>query len=224
VWERWAVSIDLYFFRHGRTEWNSQGRYQGHADVDLDRLGRGQALAVAERCREIGPTLLLTSDLRRCSDVAARIAERTGVEAVPEPRLRERHVGQWSGLTRDEIAERFPDEYRRWRAGDLDVRPGGGETARELQDRIVQLIDHVVGTVGEGASVVAVTHAGWIRGAMHVALGPGTSKQAFGVPSQGSLTVLSHGEHGLRLEAYNDRGHLLQVEPVDQEPPAPMVL
>lgn len=212
------MSIELYLFRHGRTTWNAAGRYQGHADVDLDDLGRGQALAVGQRCRSIEPVALYSSDLRRCADVGRQVELATGVELRLDDRLRERDVGLWSGLTRAEIKERFADEFEQWQHGDEEVKPGGGESAGDVIERIKLFVDTVRSDVGSG-SVVAVTHAGWIRSMMQWVLGPGCARRNLGVPSQGSLTVLRIDDERLTLEAFNDRGHLLSVEPVDQEPP-----
>ena len=65
--------LELCLFRHGRTEWNAQGMYQGHADVDLDELGRRQAVKVGDRIAKMNPAAIYSSDLRRCVDTAAGI-------------------------------------------------------------------------------------------------------------------------------------------------------
>ena len=68
--------LELCLFRHGRTEWNARGKYQGHADVDLDDLGRRQAVKVGERVAEMNPVAIYSSDLRRCVNTAAGIEVR----------------------------------------------------------------------------------------------------------------------------------------------------
>jgi glucosyl-3-phosphoglycerate phosphatase len=216
------MSVELCLFRHGRTTWNAEGRYQGHADVELDDLGHGQALAVAQRCRQIAPMALYSSDLVRCRVVGEAISDATGAALRLDDRLRERDVGAWSGLTRAEIAERFPDEWEAWRLGD-EVRPGGGETLDEVVARTKAFVETIRSRYDDG-SVVAVTHGGWIRTLVQWVLGDGVRRSSFGVPSQGALTVFQLADDGsCTLEAFNDRGHLLSVEPIDQEPPAPPV-
>lgn len=215
------MTLELCLFRHGRTTWNEQGRYQGHADVDLDDLGRAQALAVAKRCVAMKPIALFSSDLKRCADVAVEVSNATGLPSSLDQRLRERDVGLWSGLTRVEIAERFPEEFALWTEGDETVCPGGGESAEHVVERIKSFVDTI--RQYETGTVVAITHGGWIRSALLSAMGSPIARRSLGVPAQGSLTVFSIKHDEMTLEAYNDRGHLLSVEPVDQEPPAPRV-
>jgi broad specificity phosphatase PhoE len=100
----------LLLVRHGESTWNAQSRWQGQADPPLSSLGEQQAEEAAERLAEIASiTAVWTSDLVRARRTAELIASRLGVDRVrDEPRLRERDVGSWSGLTRAEIEERWP--------------------------------------------------------------------------------------------------------------------
>lgn len=211
-------SLELCLFRHGRTVWNALGKYQGHADVDLDELGRRQAVAVGDRAYDMRPVALYSSDLRRCTDTAAQINKRTGLEIRTDKRLRERDVGGWSGRTRDEISVEFADEYKLWTSGE-EVRPGGGETTADMLIRIREFLDEIVSTYSDG-TVVAVSHGGWIKAAAQWVLTGRIDRIGLGIASQGALTVFSRNNGAWRVEAYNDRGHLASVEPVDQEPPA----
>jgi broad specificity phosphatase PhoE len=216
----WGMSVTLFLFRHGRTTWNALGKYQGQTDTDLDDLGKAQALAVGMRCRDLEPAALYSSDLVRCLDVAAQIEALSGRETITDERLREVDFGAWSGHTRAEIIEKFPDEYEAWRNGDQDMRPGGGESATILRARVADFIEEVR-VKHEGGLVIAVSHAAWIRSAVRWALGahiPG-----IGTPTQGSLTVLTLGSELITLETFNDRGHLLNLSPADQETHAPAV-
>lgn len=214
------MTLAICLFRHGRTTWNALGKYQGQADTDLDDLGRAQARAVGMRCRDLTPKALYTSDLTRCVDVAKQIEALTNVAPQLDPRLREFDFGRWSGHSRAEIAELFPDEWKAWRSGDQTVRPGGGECAQDLRNRVVDFIDEIRKTHDEGL-VVAVSHAAWIRSAVRWALG-GTVT-GVGTPTQGSMTMLSFSGDSVILESFNDRGHLLGVTPADEELHAPAV-
>lgn len=110
----------LIVWRHGNTEWNADGRVQGQTDVPLNDLGREQARAAAAVLAELRPDAIVSSDLRRAADTAAALAALTGLPVRPDARLRERYFGHWQGLALSEVAERFPEEYARWRAGDPD--------------------------------------------------------------------------------------------------------
>ena len=132
----------LLLLRHGRTEWNAQQRFQGHADPPLDEQGRAQAAAAAEAVAAMHPQLIVSSDALRASQTAHPLAQATGLELRQDRRLRERGLGEWEGLTRDEVAQRFPDEYADWAAGHDVTRPGG-ESRAEVAARVVAAVADV---------------------------------------------------------------------------------
>jgi glucosyl-3-phosphoglycerate phosphatase len=214
-----ADFLELCFFRHGRTIWNAAGKYQGQTDVDLDALGRAQAVKVGERVAEIDPVAVYSSDLRRCVDTGAHISQTDGIQL--DKRLRERDVGEWSGHTRSEIQALYPDDYNCWVKGQ-EVRPGGGETSAELLVRVRSFLDGVQERHSTG-SVVVISHGGWIKLAAQWILTGRIERVGLGVVSQASLTTFSCHDGSWRVEAYNDRGHLLGLEPIDQDPPASSV-
>jgi glucosyl-3-phosphoglycerate phosphatase len=150
----------LVLVRHGRTDWNASGRIQGQLDPALDELGRAQASAVAPRIAALAPAALVASDLRRAADTAAAIAAATGLPVRSDPRLRERSFGQWQGLLNAEVAERFPEAYARWQAGqpvdEYGIEPlddVAKRTAAALQDAADLAPDATVVVVGHGASL-----------------------------------------------------------------------
>ena len=124
----------VVLLRHGRTAWNAQRRFQGQADPPLDEVGRAQAYEVAALIAALRPGLLISSDAARAMQTAEIVGELAALPAVPEPRFRERGLGHWEGLTRDEVAERYPDEYADWIAG-RDVSRRGGETRDQVAVR-----------------------------------------------------------------------------------------
>ena len=120
--------------RHGRTAWNAERRFQGQADPPLDEVGRVQAYEVASLITALRPELIISSDLQRATQTAAPIAQLAGLEVVIDKRLRERSLGHWEGLTRDEVEQRFPDEFLDWAAG-RDVSRRGGESREQVAER-----------------------------------------------------------------------------------------
>jgi probable phosphoglycerate mutase len=98
---------DLLVVRHGQSEWNAIGRWQGHADPPLSELGRRQAYVASAAIGAVDG--IVSSDLLRAAETAAIIAQQLGVgPVVVDQRLRERDVGQWTGLTRVEIDKGWP--------------------------------------------------------------------------------------------------------------------
>jgi probable phosphoglycerate mutase len=153
------VATTILLVRHGETDWNREGRFQGHADTPLNDAGRSQAAALAEALAGENVTAVYTSPLRRASETAAIVADRLGLEARPLAALREIHVGDWQGLTVDEVKERHP-ELEDWRSGWR-----GGETYEELSARVVPAL-LALGAEHPHERLLAVTHAGPVRAAL----------------------------------------------------------
>ena len=129
--------IRLILVRHGVTEWNQAGRYQGHHDVPLGATGRAQAVSAAERLRGESITTAFSSDLSRAHETARIILRGRSVSATPTPSLREMSWGAWEGLSGAEAAERFGAEWDAWTRDPVNERPpGAGESFGELAVRV----------------------------------------------------------------------------------------
>lgn len=153
----------IVLWRHGRTEWNATGRFQGQIDIALDEVGRDQADGAARRLASLQPELLVSSDLHRARDTMAALAALTGLEIDLDARLRETFAGDWQGLTGAEIASRYPEEYKAWRAGDPLLRVGGGETRQEVAERMAAAVRDVAMRLSDDGLAVLTTHGGAAR-------------------------------------------------------------
>lgn len=149
-----ATARRLVLLRHGRTLWNAERRFQGQADPPLDDVGRAQAYQVAALVAALEPDLLVSSDALRAMQTAVPIGELVGLPVRPEPRLRERSLGHWEGLTRDEVQLKYPDEYQDWVAG-RDVSRRGGENRDEVAHRALAAFDDLA----QVPTTVLVTHS-----------------------------------------------------------------
>jgi probable phosphoglycerate mutase len=169
------------FVRHGESEWNAEGRWQGWADPPLSLLGRLQATHAARALEPVDA--VVSSDLRRAIETADLLGAALGVELVAvESDIRERNVGEWSGLTRDEINERWPD----WRDRLWD--PPGGETHDVFRGRIVAGLERLIERHADAATVLAVSHGGVIRMLeRHLGLEPDP------IPNLGGRWILADG-------------------------------
>lgn len=149
----------MLLVRHGQSEWNADGRWQGQADPPLSELGRRQARAAGAAVGAVDA--IVASPLERAFLTAAAISETVGVGPVlVDPDLMERHAGDWQGLTRDQIDEQFPgylDEK-----GDDRRRPPGWEDDHVLLDRVLRALDRLLAELAGADDVVIVTHGGVI--------------------------------------------------------------
>jgi probable phosphoglycerate mutase len=154
----------LLCIRHAQSTWNELGRWQGQADPPLSEAGREAAHALAQRLgAELGRcTALVTSDLVRARETAAILGRALTLTPEPWPQLREADIGSWSGRVSAEIAALWPEDYRRFRAGDPELRPGGGESRRELRARALAAV-RALALRFDGEPIVVVTHLGWLR-------------------------------------------------------------
>jgi len=151
----------LYLARHGETDWNAQGRWQGQTDVPLNPAGRGQARELAARARAAGIRAVATSDLLRARETAEIVASELGLAVgLVDPALRERRFGCFEGLTRDEVAARFPEAW----AGHLrdpEPAPPGGESRAELLGRLLPAVATAVTRLP--GPLLVVMHGGSMR-------------------------------------------------------------
>ncbi|HLU33458.1 MAG TPA: histidine phosphatase family protein [Natronosporangium sp.] len=153
----------LILWRHGVTDWNIARRIQGHSDTPLNAQGRAQAAGVAPLLAAREPVAIVSSDLNRCRQTAAPLAELTGLPVRWDRRLRERYYGEWEGLTGAEIAERWPESYARWRAAHDTADLGHGvERPADVTKRVGEALREIA-DAAPGATTVVVTHGGAAR-------------------------------------------------------------
>ena len=159
----------LLLARHAETDWNRDKRWQGLADLSLNERGREQARALAHELETVPCSAIYASDLRRAHETALVVAERKGLPVTPMRELREIDVGSWTGLSRDEVEERFPDAYTQMR-----TRTGrgweGGETYAEMVHRVLGALRRIAREHPSDV-VLVVTHSGPIRAVRAHALG-----------------------------------------------------
>jgi broad specificity phosphatase PhoE len=194
----------VVLWRHGRTSWNADGRFQGQLDIDLDEIGREQAVRAARLLAALGPELIVSSDLRRAGDTAAHLGRIVGRPVELDARLRETYAGDWQGLTGAEIAARYPGEYSAWQSGDPELRVGGGESRADVAARMADAITDAAARLPMGGLAVLVTHGGAAR--LGVARLVGLPLERFtnlGGLSNGSWSLLAESSHGWVLVEHN---------------------
>ena len=174
----------ILLVRHGQSVWNADGRWQGQADPPLSELGEEQAVAAA---RAVGLVdAVYASDLVRARHTAELVAAQLGTDVAVDPRLRERHAGDWEGRTRAEIDEGWPGYLETGR------RPAGYEPDDSVLDRVLAALDTIARA--HDGDVLVITHGGVVR----------VVERHLGADADGLIPNLGgrwldHGERGLRL-------------------------
>jgi len=134
----------LCLVRHGQTDWNLEGRYQGQSDVPLNKNGRKQAQSLIETLGDRNFSAIYTSDLSRARETAEPIAKALNIPLRVEPRLREINQGEWEGVLVDDIKARYAELWSQRTIDPASVRPPGGETVSEVAERVYAALDDIV--------------------------------------------------------------------------------
>ncbi len=190
----------LALIRHGPTEWNEAGRFQGRTDLPLSALGRAHARAIVGALRELGVRRVYSSNLRRSRQTARAIANAYAVPLVEDARLREFDFGRWEGLTWEEILAHDPDLARRPRSAARYYSPAGGESFDAVRRRVRAFLDEMIAK--RESPIAVVTHAGVLH-AFCAELDLETTRF-----SPGGITRIAIGEGRVRLLSLNDVAHL----------------
>jgi alpha-ribazole phosphatase len=160
----------LYLIRHGEVVKARPNTYHGHKDVDVTETGVAQLERVAERLASAPLRAVYSSTLRRSRQGAAQVAKPHGLDVTSLPDFREKHFGAWEGLTYDEVAERYPEDWARWLVDPPSVRPEGGESYAEMQARVLIALSDVMAS-HPGETIALVAHGGVNRAILCHALG-----------------------------------------------------
>jgi broad specificity phosphatase PhoE len=199
----------LYLIRHGRTTWNDQGRMQGWADPGLDMLGRRQAQALARRLYSESFAAFYSSPLARARETAEALAAGHRMPVRYDDRLRERNLGEWTGLTFDEARQRNPDlAVDDWRIHG----PPGGESQTQLMARVAAAIDAMAAQHPDG-TVAVVSHGGALSAYLEHLLGiPASRAVSFSFHNTAIARIslrLGHGQgYHVRVLSVGDDHHL----------------
>lgn len=204
----------IFLARHGETEWNRIGRWQGATDIPLSDVGRAQARALGERLLTLGIRRIHASHLTRAREtaeiVAATLSDNpaVGLNAfLPvniDARLCERGYGCFEGLTRDECAARYPDVWERY-LGNRRLVPPDAEPQESIVARVTEAMQDVAAAIKDGAPALVISHGGSIRTFVHAATG-------ITLPPLGNGAVVS-------LRATADGGFVVAAE-IDLGDPA----
>jgi len=202
----------LYLVRHGETDWNAQGRWQGQEDIPLNGRGVEQATAAAGRLARVGLTALYSSDLERAWRTAEAIGATCGLRAVADAGLREVDVGSWRGVTLAEARERFPSEHARWMEGGTPW--SDGETYVAMGDRVHETVVRLLTPHAADERIAMVCHGGPIRSLVARTVGlSDAGRRALAHGPNGSITEMRIRADRWVVASYNDAGHLVDAAP-----------
>ena len=201
----------ILLVRHGQSQGNAEQRFGGHTATPLSELGRRQAAATARALATEDVTAVYSSDLLRAVETAEPLARELGLPVVRTSAFRERSVGQMEGLTFEEAAERYPDEYAALLRRDFEHVLTGGESYRQLLDRAARALDEAI-NANRGGTLAVFTHTGTacilalhLMGALDA---PHLRPVWLSTSNCGVNRFHLHADGFLRIRALNDTRHL----------------
>jgi broad specificity phosphatase PhoE len=214
----------LVLVRHGVTDWNLEGRFQGHRDPGLSAAGRQQAALLAARLAgddDLRPDRIVSSSLGRAMQTAVPVADTLGLAVRADARLIEIGQGEWEGRTHAELEAEDADRYLAWRTGTGIRQPPGGEPIESATARVRALVADLA--LQENETVCLVSHGGTLRIVAHLLL---ELKDANNLEVDNASVGVVGRLDAWRLERWNDALHLLGTAPthVDEVEGRPLAL
>jgi alpha-ribazole phosphatase len=196
----------LLLVRHGETEWNQTGRYQGHSDISLSDTGHRQADALKKRLSNESIEAVYSSDLKRAVQTAQIIMSAHNTELTTCEELRELNFGKFEGLTFEEI-KKDRIQHNWWTANHLDEKIPNGESIRDLTNRVSQLVGRLDRQANEEI-ILIIGHGGSLRALICLLLGFSSEYWWRIRLDSASLTIVETYPEGAVLSLLNDLCHL----------------
>ena len=159
----------VIFIRHGQTEWNVTGRYQGQSDVKLTEEGKKQAEKLADNFPVAKVDAIYASDLCRAMVTAETIAKKFGLKVQAEPAFRELSFGDWEGLTYQQIVDKWEDAMANFLQHPDILEIPGGESFPAVQQRAMKRLNELI-EKHDGQTIVVVAHGAVLRTMLTAAL------------------------------------------------------
>ncbi|HEV8643895.1 MAG TPA: histidine phosphatase family protein [Methylomirabilota bacterium] len=201
------MSLRVFVVRHGATDWSRERRFAGWRDVPLSDEGRRQCEAVAQALAATAAAAVYASPLERTRGSAEVIAKPHRLSVQLADAFREMGFGTWEGLTRPEVAARFPSEWDAWCAPPASFTPPGGEALGAVAERVAGGLEDLKSD-HDGETVILVTHAVVARLIVLAAIGLGPERLWSIDASPGGISELEYRPDWVTVHRMNTVAHL----------------
>jgi broad specificity phosphatase PhoE len=198
----------IVLVRHAETDWNTDLRFQGHADTPLNELGRTRIGQVIEALRPWNPEIIFTSDLSRAREMAEGVGAAFGIEVIAREDLRECSYGEWEGKKLEEVRRDHGDDLDRWHRNESGFPRGGGESLLQMQERVLAAIESIA-REHAGRTIVILSHSGPVRGVICRTLDiPIDQRYRFEVNNASLSAIRRRGDGKWQVLLLNQTSHL----------------
>jgi len=203
--------LEIYFVRHGETEWNLKGMLQGKKNSPLTEKGKNQAKKLRDALKDVKFDGIYSSPMGRASLTAEIIRGDREQALFTIPSLREMSFGDMEGLTKKEFEKTHPVQYNNlWKdANAYDPKAFNGETFQEVDERVMEGLGHLVNSHPEGGKIMVVSHGMTLKNIFSHVWGHGLDKYwEDPVPENTSLTIVSYKDGNYKMEDFSNTSHL----------------
>ena len=205
----------ILLVRHGESTANLHNIFAGHYDPELTELGHRQAECTGRFVLEnYSVSAVYSSDLHRAYDTARHFADMAGLPVHADRRFREIYAGYWEQKPFSEVEQTYPEDWNRWRVDPANAVCTGGESIRQLADRVFTALQEIA-KKHEGQTVLVAAHATPVKVAMWKVLGgePETIKNLAWVANASVTELLWEGDR-VSLGKVSQDAHLAEMRTV----------
>ncbi|MGL4109932.1 histidine phosphatase family protein [Clostridium sp. LP20] len=196
----------IYLTRHGKTLWNLEKRLQGVSNSELTEEGIKQAKSLGDRLDGLDIDVIYTSPIKRAYETAQILRNGKNINIIAEDRLKEINFGEYEGSTEEELLGMGKGyEISKIFSGEMDVRAPGGETLRELYNRISEVLAEIL-EIEKGKNVLIVTHGATLKAIVSYFKKSDEIYDTIMGQTTLSKVICKNGE--FEFEFINDRTHL----------------
>ncbi|MDK8278797.1 histidine phosphatase family protein [Peptostreptococcus anaerobius] len=204
-----------YLVRHGQTEWNTQGRTQGHGNSPLTDLGVKQAENLANAIKKYPIDLIYCSDLGRAIQTAEIVGQNLGIEVKPTSKLREMGFGIWEGMKLTDIEAEYADMFAIWRNQPDKLMVPGGEMLKDIKKRQDDLLEEL-NTKYQNKHILLVSHSVTVRVMLLSMLDSDISNIYRIKQDNTAINIVEYKDYGPVIKKINDTSHLVTGDDVNQ--------
>ena len=204
--------MKLFIVRHGETEWNTEGRFQGQIDTHLNQNGEKQADLVAERLKDIKFKCIFTSHLQRAFYTASEINKKSCSDRlIIDDRIIEINHGEWEGLLSTEIDSKWPGMLDMWHNLPHEVKMPGekGESLNDIAERVVPFVESLFNSFEDDDNVLIVSHDAVIKVLFCYVIGtPLSNFWKFQIPNCSISIIEKNKGRNSRIILLSDANHI----------------
>lgn len=199
--------VRIILIRHGETNWNLEGRYQGQEDTELSPRGLAQAQLAAAALKDIHIDACLASPLQRAYITCKACADLHGLPVTADARLTEINHGKWEGQLAGDIEAQYPAEFKAWHTAPHTVQMPGGENLEDVRQRARAAFDDYAKQY-DGKTLLVAAHDAVNKAIICDLLGLGMDKFWQVKQDNACVNVIEYNEGVWRLVLLNNTNHL----------------